>query len=98
MAAVAPVVTVTPQQPAISNMQVLPVTIAVTGSGATPTGSVVLSSGAYNSPASVLVNGQTVIQIPAGVLASGAFRNDSARVLGYWPLERAFVESVLGGQ
>ena len=72
MAAVAPVVTVTPQQPAISNMQVLPVTIAVTGSGATPTGSVVLSSGSYNSPASVLVNGQTVIQIPAGALALAA--------------------------
>jgi hypothetical protein len=34
----------------------------------------------------------------SGVLASGSFRNDSARVLGYWPIERAFVESVLGGQ
>jgi predicted secreted protein len=53
-------------------MQVLPVTVAVTGTGATPTGSVQLSSGGYTSPASKLVNGQTVINIPANGLAVGA--------------------------
>ena len=72
MATVAPTVTVTPQQPAITNVQVLPVTVAVAGSGATPTGSVVLTSGGYTSPASKLINGQTVIQIPAGALANGS--------------------------
>ena len=72
MAAVAPNVTVTPQQPAITNLQVLPVTVAVTGSAGTPTGSVQITSGGYTSPASNLVNGQTVINIPAGSLAVGA--------------------------
>jgi hypothetical protein len=33
----------------------------------------------------------------SGVLTSGAFRNDGRRVLGYWPIERAFVQNVLGG-
>ena len=32
----------------------------------------------------------------SGVLASGAFRNEGRRVLGYWPIERVFVQSVLG--
>jgi hypothetical protein len=34
----------------------------------------------------------------SGVLTSGAFRNEGQRVLGYWPIERAFVQNVLGGQ
>ena len=34
----------------------------------------------------------------SGVLASGAFRSDGVRVLGYWPIERAFLENVLGAQ
>ena len=33
----------------------------------------------------------------SGVLTSGVFRNEGRRVLGYWPIERAFVENVLGG-
>ena len=33
----------------------------------------------------------------SGVLSSGIFRNDGRRVLGYWPIERAFVQNVLGG-
>jgi hypothetical protein len=33
----------------------------------------------------------------SGVLTSGAFRNEGRRVLGYWPIERAFVQNVLGG-
>jgi len=32
----------------------------------------------------------------SGVLTSGIFRNEGRRVLGYWPIERAFVQSVLG--
>jgi hypothetical protein len=33
----------------------------------------------------------------SGVLTAGAFRNEGRRVLGYWPIERAFVQNVLGG-
>lgn len=33
----------------------------------------------------------------SGVLTSGVFRNAGRRVLGYWPIERAFVQNVLGG-
>jgi hypothetical protein len=33
----------------------------------------------------------------SGVLTSGAFRNDGRRVLGYWPIQPAFVRNVLGG-
>jgi hypothetical protein len=34
----------------------------------------------------------------SGVLTSGSFRAEGARVFGYWPIERAFVENMLGGQ
>jgi hypothetical protein len=33
----------------------------------------------------------------SGVLTAGAFRNEGRRVLGYWPIEPAFVQNVLGG-
>jgi hypothetical protein len=33
----------------------------------------------------------------AGVLASGSFRSEGQNVFGYWPMERAFVESILSG-
>jgi len=33
----------------------------------------------------------------SGVLTAGSFRPEGRRVYGYWPLERAFVENVLGG-
>jgi hypothetical protein len=33
----------------------------------------------------------------SGVLTSGSFRSEGARVFGYWPIERAFVENMLGG-
>jgi hypothetical protein len=32
-----------------------------------------------------------------GFLTSGAFRSDSARVLGYWPVSRALIDNLLGG-
>ena len=34
----------------------------------------------------------------SGVLASGKFENKGARVFGYWPIERPFVENMLGAQ
>jgi len=33
----------------------------------------------------------------AGVLTSGTFRSDGARVYGSWPVERAFLDNLLGG-
>ena len=33
----------------------------------------------------------------SGVLAAGAFRNEGRRVLGYWAIQAAFVQNVLGG-
>ena len=33
----------------------------------------------------------------SGVLTSGTFRADGRRVYGYWPIERKFVENILGG-
>ena len=32
-----------------------------------------------------------------GVLAAGSFRSEGTRVAGYWPIERVFVETLLGG-
>jgi hypothetical protein len=33
----------------------------------------------------------------SGVLAAGTFRSEGIRVFGYWPIEPAFLDSVLGG-
>jgi hypothetical protein len=33
----------------------------------------------------------------SGFLTSGAFRGEGARVLGYWPITRALIENLLGG-
>jgi hypothetical protein len=33
----------------------------------------------------------------SGFLTSGAFRSDGARVSGYWPISRALIENLLGG-
>lgn len=34
----------------------------------------------------------------SGVLAGGSFRNEGARALGYWPIEKVFVDALLGGR
>lgn len=67
-----PTVTVTPQSNTITTTQSLSVAIAVSGTGATPTGSVVLSSGSYTSSATALATGATTITIPAGSLGAGS--------------------------
>jgi hypothetical protein len=67
-----PTVTVTPASGSITTAQSLAVTITVSGSGATPTGSVVLSSGSYASSATTLSSGSATITIPAGSLAAGS--------------------------
>ncbi len=33
----------------------------------------------------------------SGFLTSGSFRNDGTRVYGYWPMQRALIENLLGG-
>jgi len=67
-----PTVTVTPASNSITPAQSLVVTVAVSGNGATPTGSVVLSSGSYTSAAATLSAGSATITIPAGSLAAGS--------------------------
>ncbi|MGD0942617.1 MAG: glycoside hydrolase family 44 protein, partial [Terracidiphilus sp.] len=66
-----PTVTVTPASSSITTVQSLSVTVAVAGTGATPTGSVILSSGNYTSSATTLSSGSATITIPAGSLAAG---------------------------
>jgi predicted secreted protein len=90
MSAIAPTVTVTPAQSSIVNTQTLSVAIAVTDSGATPTGAVALTSGTYTSVSSALVGGSTTIVIPAGSLAIAAsdtltatYTPDSASTAAY---------------
>jgi hypothetical protein len=33
----------------------------------------------------------------SGVLTAGSFHQTDTRVIGYWPIERSFVENLLGG-
>jgi hypothetical protein len=70
---VTPVVTVTPASTSIDTQTALKVTVAVDGGkgNPTPTGSVVLTSGAYSSAAATLSGGSSTINIPAGSLAAG---------------------------
>jgi subtilase family serine protease len=68
-----PSLTLTPSAPSISPAQPLTVSVSVGGiSGlVSPTGSVTLTSGSYNSGAIVLSSGSANISISAGTLASG---------------------------
>jgi hypothetical protein len=65
-------VTVTPASSGITTAQSLGVTIAVSGTSGTPTGSVVLSSGSYTSSAATLNSGAASIAVPAGSLGAGS--------------------------
>jgi hypothetical protein len=67
-----PTVTVTPGSGSITSSQSLSVTVAVSASGATPAGSVILSSGSYTSAAATLASGSVSITIPANSLAAGS--------------------------
>jgi hypothetical protein len=72
--AVAPTVGVAPASGTITTAQSLSVVVTVVGTsgGATPTGSVVLTSGTYTSAATTLSNGSATINVPAGSLAAGS--------------------------
>ena len=62
---------VTPAASSITTASSLSVTVAVTGSGATPTGTVTLSGGGYTSAAATLASGSATIVIPANSLSAG---------------------------
>jgi polyisoprenoid-binding protein YceI len=68
-----PTVTVTPGSSSVTTTQPLSVTVSVAGGSGnpTPTGSVTLVSGSYNSSAITLTNGSASINIPANTLAAG---------------------------
>jgi hypothetical protein len=65
-------VKVTPAVPSVTTAASLSVTVAVSGSGATPTGTVTLSGGGFNSAATTLSGGSATIVIPANSLNAGA--------------------------
>jgi large repetitive protein len=69
-----PAVTVTPATSTIPTTQSLQVTLHVAGGSGkpTPTGSIVLSSGSFTSPALALAQGGVAFTIPAGALANGS--------------------------
>lgn len=67
-----PTVTVTPAKTTISETDSLQVAITVAGSGSTPTGSVTMTSGSYNSGSTALSAGTATITIPVGKLATGS--------------------------
>ena len=64
-------VTVTPASSAITTSNSLNVTVVVTGSAGTPSGSIVLSGGGYTSSAVDLNSGSATFTIAAGALATG---------------------------
>ena len=67
-----PTVSVTPASGSITTAQALSVTVAVSGSDGTPTGSMVLSSGSFTSSTTTLSSGSATITVPAGSLAAGS--------------------------
>jgi hypothetical protein len=72
MPPIAPAVTVTPSANSISITQALLVTVTVSGSSGTPSGTVTLTSGGYASSAAPLSGGTAAISLVAGKLPVGA--------------------------
>ena len=70
--ATTPTVMVSASPSSITTAQSTTVTVTVSGTGATPTGSVTLSSGSYNSGAKTLTNGSVQITVPGSSLATAA--------------------------
>jgi hypothetical protein len=67
-----PTVTVTPSASSIPNSTGVHVAVTVTGTAATPTGSVVLLSPPYMSVPQALASGATTFSVPVGTLKVGA--------------------------
>jgi subtilase family serine protease len=70
-AVLVPTMTVTPGSNSINVTQSLSVAVKVTGTGATPTGTVALTGGGYSSGAQTLSGGSYTFAIAAGKLATG---------------------------
>jgi hypothetical protein len=70
---VTPSMSVLPSALSITTTQPLNVTVSIgaSGSGMTPSGTVVLSGGGYNSPTATLSGGSATLGISAGLLAAG---------------------------
>lgn len=66
-----PTVNVAPSSLSITTSQALTVSVTVSGSNGTASGSVILSSGSYTSPAATLSSGSASIVMTAGSLAAG---------------------------
>jgi predicted heme/steroid binding protein len=67
-----PNIAVSPASSSITTVQSLNVTVAVSGSSGTPTGTVVLSGGTYASSATALSSGSASITIPANTFTIGS--------------------------
>ena len=65
-------VTVTPASSTLDSNSTLSVPVAVTGSGAAPSGTVTLSGGGYTSSAETLVSGNFTFSIPVNSLSAGS--------------------------
>lgn len=66
-----PSVSVIPASSGFTTTESLATSVTISGNGATPTGSVTLSSGSYASSAATLASGGATISIPAGSLTAG---------------------------
>lgn len=71
VAPLTPTVKVTPAATSVDTGAPLNVTAAVTGTSATPTGTVTLSGGGYTSKAETLASGSYTFLVPAGSLSAG---------------------------
>jgi subtilase family serine protease len=69
---------ITPSPNPVTTVESLTVVVSVTGSSGTPTGTVTLTSGSYNSGAQTLVSGSYTFTVPAGDLVIGT--NDTLTV------------------
>jgi fibronectin type 3 domain-containing protein len=67
-----PIVTVTPGSANLDSGSSINVKVAVTGSGATPTGTVTLSGGGYTTTAQTLTNGSYTFMVPPNSLSAGS--------------------------
>jgi hypothetical protein len=65
------IISVTPAASTVVSTNSLSVTVTVSGSGATPTGTIILSGGGYTSAATTLTSGSATIVIPANSLSAG---------------------------
>lgn len=91
-AKIAPTVTVLPGSSNLTTVQGLVVTVNVTGGNGepTPTGTVTLTSGSFQSASVALSSGEAVIDVPAGSLAAGidtlsiAYAPDSSSTPTYY--------------